>query len=517
MTRASTDRRPLGRAGRYLREILLSVGAVLGLMCILSACAALFFGITPLVVRSGSMAPDMPTGSLALASPVRANEVAVGDVVSVTRDDGVRLTHRVHDVGASTEAATLLTLKGDANSEPDSEPVVVSEVDRVFLTVPRMGYIVTSLQSPTALALIGICFGALVFTACGPRRLPGRSAPGLAIATAVIVMAGGIVIATGFARTDDTVAALTDSAVAEANVRAGTLSPPANYSCKSVGDVGFLELSWDRIPGLTDYQLTVVSSSGTTQPKPLIPNPDTGSRVTFRVERHFLTNSAAAGTRWSVELRSVRNNFVSPTHVRYVLVQDGALGPRCALNQTLDADHTAAERRADETPAAVSPTASSGTATPEASATRTESAPTTTSAPSTQRPTTTSPTTTRPTTTQPTTTTPPTTAGSEDEANSGHFATPGTSLTSPSGKYRVQVIGGEHVVTDSSGQSLYSATATKSARYGYGAMWLSGSDELWILTENSDPVRVTFDGNVVVEQTVAPQSVPAEIAAILHR
>ncbi|NLG47963.1 MAG: signal peptidase I, partial [Gordonia sp.] len=66
---------------RSRRELALNVGAVLGLMCIVAAIASMLFGITPLVFRSGSMSPEIPTGSLAIARTVDAQDLRVGDVV----------------------------------------------------------------------------------------------------------------------------------------------------------------------------------------------------------------------------------------------------------------------------------------------------------------------------------------------------------------------------------------------------------------------------------------------------
>ena len=50
------------------RELVLTVGAALGLLCIGFAIAVHAFGIAPLVVRSGSMAPTMPWVSAFSAS-----------------------------------------------------------------------------------------------------------------------------------------------------------------------------------------------------------------------------------------------------------------------------------------------------------------------------------------------------------------------------------------------------------------------------------------------------------------
>ncbi len=117
------------------REIALNLGAIAGLICVLAAAASFLFGIKPLVFRSGSMSPDIPTGALALSKTTPATDLQVGDVVSVENESGVRITHRVHEIVSTDGATSTLILKGDANTDADISPYMVAEVDRVFFSV----------------------------------------------------------------------------------------------------------------------------------------------------------------------------------------------------------------------------------------------------------------------------------------------------------------------------------------------------------------------------------------------
>src|SRR3989304_3959728 len=81
-----------------VREVLLSLGALAGLVSIIIFIAGLAFGITPLIFRSGSMSPTIDTGALAFARTVPASEVLVGDIVSVSDSQGTRITHRVESI-----------------------------------------------------------------------------------------------------------------------------------------------------------------------------------------------------------------------------------------------------------------------------------------------------------------------------------------------------------------------------------------------------------------------------------
>ena len=137
-----------------LREAVLTVGAVLGSACLLLALAGAVLDVRPLVFRSGSMAPAIPTGSFALAHTEDAGGLDVGDVVSVVDDGGSRVSHRVVATEPRGEAVAL-TLRGDANPVDDSHPYVVEEADRVVASVPWLGYLVAWLAGPSGLLLLG--------------------------------------------------------------------------------------------------------------------------------------------------------------------------------------------------------------------------------------------------------------------------------------------------------------------------------------------------------------------------
>ncbi|MCZ4080476.1 signal peptidase I [Rhodococcus sp. H36-A4] len=158
-----------------LREVLLTVGAVCGLLCIGSALAAAIFGITPLVFRSGSMSPEIDTGALAFAKSTPATELEVADVVSVTNASGERVTHRIETIEVVTGNSATLVLRGDANADVDSEPYVVSEADRILFSVNRLGYVVTWLSGPVAVFGGGVLVGVLLMVAWRPGGAQAKS------------------------------------------------------------------------------------------------------------------------------------------------------------------------------------------------------------------------------------------------------------------------------------------------------------------------------------------------------
>lgn len=72
-----------------------------------------------------------------LVRDVPVERIAPGDVVSVVRPDGIRVRRRVLTAQMSASYVTL-TLKGDANQDPDAEPVVVREAQELVWAVPSV-------------------------------------------------------------------------------------------------------------------------------------------------------------------------------------------------------------------------------------------------------------------------------------------------------------------------------------------------------------------------------------------
>lgn len=251
---------------RRSREAALTAAAVAGALCLVLLLAGLVLGVRPLVFRSGSMAPAIDTGALALARTVPASEVHRGDVVSVRDAAGTRVTHRVVSVASQGEQRQL-TLKGDANAHPDAEAYTVTEAQRVFLHVPRLGYVFGWLTGPLGLFLLGL-YAALLLSVVLRRRPPDdrpspparrrasgrRTAPRrrtrvhAALAVAVTGLAV-LVPAPGWS------APWTDTVdVTGTSFAAPTVPPPATFTCGALGVLS-VTFNWSAVAGATDYTL----------------------------------------------------------------------------------------------------------------------------------------------------------------------------------------------------------------------------------------------------------------------
>ena len=160
------------------RRLGLDLAAAIGVVCLATTAATTFAGVRPLIVAGSSMEPNVPLGSLAVAVETPVQRLVPGDVVSVVRDDGSRVTHRlvaVDEIGSEPQGAAgglaELTLKGDANSGPDATRPVESTVDRVVWTVPSVGRIVWLLSTPAAAFVTGALVAWALWSS-GRRRLP---------------------------------------------------------------------------------------------------------------------------------------------------------------------------------------------------------------------------------------------------------------------------------------------------------------------------------------------------------
>ena len=141
------------------------------------------------VVDTGSMAPEMEAGTLAVVAPARPAAVEIGDVVTFTDpEDGQGLVmHRVVEV-VSDEDGPVLRTQGDANATPDPQLIPARSIEgRVEHSVPRLGALVRSLQPPVGpVLLVGV--PTLLLGVAEVRRFRSRDAraagnPGATLAT----------------------------------------------------------------------------------------------------------------------------------------------------------------------------------------------------------------------------------------------------------------------------------------------------------------------------------------------
>ena len=94
-----------------------------------------FGGWSPVVVTSGSMEPAVSVGDVLLVDTSPGNSVSQRSIILFERSDGTTVAHRVFSV----EGDEVVT-KGDANPGPDTDRVVIADVDGVArVLIPVVG------------------------------------------------------------------------------------------------------------------------------------------------------------------------------------------------------------------------------------------------------------------------------------------------------------------------------------------------------------------------------------------
>ncbi len=130
------------------------VCSVLGtaiLLAVIVICLALtvprFFGGQFLAVVSGSMEPDIPTGSLVYVQAMNPEKIESKDIIAFygARDTSTIVTHRV--VENHVEDEKFIT-KGDANRTNDMNPTRYSHfIGKVLFHIPSVGFVMQAMTS----------------------------------------------------------------------------------------------------------------------------------------------------------------------------------------------------------------------------------------------------------------------------------------------------------------------------------------------------------------------------------
>jgi signal peptidase I len=143
-------------ASRIVSALLLVVVTLVVILLVAITVGPRVFPYQALVVRSGSMSPAIPTGSIVFYRSVASDKVKVGDVIVFNEpgETNKKVTHRVYQI--STDATgRYFTTKGDANGTPDDwrVPAVGKGWIAVF-HIPVVGYVLYDLQSTLARLLL---------------------------------------------------------------------------------------------------------------------------------------------------------------------------------------------------------------------------------------------------------------------------------------------------------------------------------------------------------------------------
>jgi signal peptidase len=122
-------------------------GSVTGwIITTVAAVAIIWFAVglfpfQPALVGSGSMEPKMYPGDVVIIAKVQADNIETGDVIQFRVPEEVTIMHRVIEIQETEGGSKVFITKGDANDEPDSEPVLPDNVvGKAVLTIPKVGW-----------------------------------------------------------------------------------------------------------------------------------------------------------------------------------------------------------------------------------------------------------------------------------------------------------------------------------------------------------------------------------------
>ena len=172
----------LGLVGKTLGWIaMIAAGlVVLGLLAI--TVGPRFLPYQALIVRSGSMSPTIPTGSIVFYTKEAASKIKVGDVIVFEKPGTTneKVTHRVYKIGHGATGEYFIT-KGDANGVPDDWQVPAVGTGWIArFHLPTVGYALVYLQSTLARLLLlvipAILLGAITLYEIWQERARGTTA-----------------------------------------------------------------------------------------------------------------------------------------------------------------------------------------------------------------------------------------------------------------------------------------------------------------------------------------------------
>ncbi|PZT94753.1 MAG: signal peptidase I [Gordonia sp. (in: high G+C Gram-positive bacteria)] len=368
------------RARKIITEAALTVGAIAGVLCVVAAVVSASFGLSPLVFRSNSMAPAIDVGDVAISRSVPAIDIRPGDIVSVSRADGTRITHRVVSIDARVGNSATMTLRGDANNVNDPEPYTVTDADRVAFRVPGLGYVLTLFANPYSWAIAALLTLSLLFVAFRPDKqlrepnsgrhsaVPSTPKRGMSIVMQVVVVA--VVAATsvtGYARTHSTLAALTDSATATGSVSTSRPLVPASLSCSNA--FPGVQLSWPNPVSAHGYSYELVFVAAVVGTSRTVVLPASTANPTVLTVSNTSPLSPLIGI-YNVELRSKVGNFLS-TGKLTIRIQEGLGIVTCGQFSGTPSQTAAAARLAPvpaTTTSSTAPTTSTSNVPPTTSA-----------------------------------------------------------------------------------------------------------------------------------------------------
>ena len=98
------------------------------------------FPLQPTTIISGSMRPALEVGDVVVIAKVSGANVEPGDIIQFREAAGIVTVHRVVEI-QEIEGKKFFITQGDANREPDADPVAPANVvGKAILRIPKIGW-----------------------------------------------------------------------------------------------------------------------------------------------------------------------------------------------------------------------------------------------------------------------------------------------------------------------------------------------------------------------------------------
>lgn len=134
------------------------------------------FGISPMIVKSGSMETEIMTGDIVIIKKINASEIKVNDVIAF-KDNGYVTTHRVIEI-VNNESGLSFRTKGDNNTSADRYAVDDENVIGIYvMRFAKIGKLASFLGEPLGMVVfVGIPFIAIIVYDIIRRNLYAKKA-----------------------------------------------------------------------------------------------------------------------------------------------------------------------------------------------------------------------------------------------------------------------------------------------------------------------------------------------------
>ena len=148
--------------GRAVMAAVLVVLLGIGIAAILVPAVT---GSTALTVLTSSMEPHLPPGTMVIVRPTAPEDIEPGMVLTYQLESGKPLlvTHRVIQKLTTVDGAYLFITQGDANPQPDPDPVREVQIKgTVWYAIPYIGWVATAIGGDLRPILITVAVVALL-------------------------------------------------------------------------------------------------------------------------------------------------------------------------------------------------------------------------------------------------------------------------------------------------------------------------------------------------------------------